>query len=301
MRTGARVSPAWSCVPLCAISVACAGCTSTCPDGDIDCLVESMVLYDLGTKGSSDPSSTSYQQFEPDFDLVADGPIEIVWVQTDTLPEPGASGAMAPAITNEIPPMQIGTSSSVSVAQLDYKDPHACRPSICTFTTRSYFRSPCTPMKNDRYLVGRTYLGWTYESVPERTTEELEVDIIPLSGHDCPDLSDLAESGDGSFDDPLVLAPSDPSVLAAGQPKSTTIVIVSEEDATSSSGGGGGAQCSPPATYCGTCGTMSACVEYDGGTCVQAWYEAGSGETFMCDGCDCTAAANNMPYACGCL
>jgi hypothetical protein len=292
----------WRAVP-CAIALAGAGCSGTCPDGDIDCLVESMVFYDLGTRGSASPGSTDYQQFEPDLDLVADGPMEVVWVETSSLPEPGAAGPDAPQITSELPPVGIGTPSSVSVVQLDYTDPNACRPIFCTRTSRSYFRSPCTPIQNDRYVVGRTYLGWRYESVPERTTEDLEVDVVPLSGPNCPDLSSLAESGDGTLDDPLVLAPADPDVLAAGEAKATTVVIVSEEDASASSGGGGGGeQCSAPSGYCGSCGTVSACVRYDaGGTCLQAWYEAGNGATFACSGCDCTSAANEMPYACGCV
>ncbi|RLB48770.1 MAG: hypothetical protein DRI90_25145 [Deltaproteobacteria bacterium] len=244
--------------------------------------MESMVLYDLGTKGSSDASSTSYQQFEPDLDLVSEGAMEVVWVQSDTLPQPGTAGAQAPMIINDLTPLTIRTPRSVRVLQIDYTDPFGCRPNLCTFATsahQSYFLSPCTPMKGDGYVVGRTYLGWRYESVPERTTEVLEVAVVPVSGPGCPDLLDHASSGDGSFDDPLVLASSALPALVAGKPKATSITIVSEEEATSSSSSSsGGGACD---AYVIKCGEVVGGIETVGGVvpescpCPSGTYQSG--------------------------
>ena len=156
-------------------------------------------------------------------------------------------------------------------------------------------------MQHDGYVVGRTYLGVRYEKVPERTSEELQVDFVPICAPDCRPLEDQAASGDGSLEDPLSLAPSDPSdpsALVAGEPKSTTITVVSEEDA--SSGGGPIEVCSDWAAYCGTCGSLRACSSNASGAC-EAWYETTSGVTRHCNACDdCTGAANAIFYDCGC-
>jgi hypothetical protein len=284
------------------LGAAGAGCSSTCADGDLECLMESMVLYDLGTRGSADLGSTAHLDFEPRLDSVADGPIEVVWIQTDTLPESGSGSTPPPTITNQPPPFTLGTSSSVGVEQLDYEDPAcACRPAFCHVNPNiRYFRSPCTPMSGDGYRVGRTYLGVRYESVPERTTADLQVDIVPVCTQDCNPLSGEAVSGDGSFDDPLEFGPGAESALSVGTAVSVTITIVSEADA-SDSGGGGTSQCSGWTSYCGSCGQMRACASSDGSSCVDAWYEAGGGVRIDCASCgNCTQAANDLFYACGC-
>ena len=197
-----------------------------------------MVFYDLGTEGSADAGSTTYQTFEPVCGSVADGPMEVVWVQADSLPSTSPPTTPAPTITNQPEPISLGTSSSVGVAKLDYTDPDPCKPIFCHLFPNSSPSIPCTRGKRDGYRVGRTYFGVRFERVPETTTEVLQDDIVPISGDGCPDISDHAVSGDGSFDDPLVLPHDAASTFAVGATVSVTITIVSEDGASGSGGGG---------------------------------------------------------------
>jgi hypothetical protein len=285
------------------LGAASAGCSSTCPDGDFDCLVKSMVFYDLGTQGSADPDSTTYQAFEPSFDSVADGPLEVVWVKADSLPSTSPPTTPAPTITNQPEPIRLGTSSSVGVVKLDFTDPNGSQPYLCnclhppdpSSVSPMFPRgvSPqcfCTRGKYDGHRVGRMYLGYRVESVPETTTETVQDDIFPISGDGGQDLFAGATSGDGSVDDPSVLGPNAASGLAVGGAVSLMITVVSEAVA----GEGGSGQCSGW-TGCCTSDQMRACSNGDASSC---WYEFTSGARVECSGCDCGAAAVTAAHTC---
>jgi hypothetical protein len=203
-----------------------------------------MVFYDLGTQGSADAGSTTYQTFQPECDSVADGPLEVVWVQADSLPSTSPPTTPAPTITNQPDPMTLRTSNSVGVAKLDYTDPYPCKPIFCHLFPNSSPSIPCTRGKRDGYRVGRTYFGVRFKSVPETTTEVLQDDIVPISGDGCPDISDHAVSGDGSFKDPLVFGPDAASTFAVGAAVSVTITIMSADGAS------GGGSCTFTETDC---------------------------------------------------
>ena len=294
MRQATCAGSVWLAALGCVLGAAGAGCSSTCPDGDFDCLVKSMVLYDLGTQGSADPDSTSYQAFEPNFASVADGPLDVVWVQADSLPSASPPATPAPTITNQPEPISLATSSSVGVVKLDYTDPYGAQPWLChCLHPPRHLVSPqcfCTQTKRDGHQVGRTFFGTRFTAVPETTTATLQDDIFPMSGDGGQDPFAGATSGDGSSDNPKVLGPNAASTLGVGGTVSLMITVVSKAVA----GEADSAQCSGWNGCC-TSDQMRACSNSNASSC---WYEFTSGARVECNGCDCGAAAVTAAQTC---
>jgi hypothetical protein len=82
-------------------------------------VLDSLEVFELGHEGSIDPEAPA-PSFKPDAEAVKNGPIKLIWVETDTLPAADPMNAMGGRVTNEPGPMLFSSRDGSAVLAIDW-------------------------------------------------------------------------------------------------------------------------------------------------------------------------------------
>ena len=263
----------------------------TCAISDLDCFMDALVV--------SESEHVRLEQGQETERVDGHGKVHLKGFDSDLFTSSGGSSGTSysvPEITSAPTQLTFSEPGAEQQIQLDWYDPNGCRPSFCYYICsrqlesdgrkRCSLTSRCSGSRSDGWTNGRVYMALKYERAPETTTEDLELQIAPVSRPDCEEVTQYIEDNQDDLE-------------AASIPTGPDIAFqqVLDRPVDYSDGSGSSNYCSDFMS-CTAC-SIKACTDVSSGGSCNAWYEASTGGRYACNGCsDCTSAAEAVVSAC---